>query len=62
MRLNVAETRFCRYQCDVFNMGTAHYFFSAKSVLELKAKTAPAPRATPGLKFIDILPAKFTIV
>lgn len=45
-----------------FNMGTAHYFFSAKSVLELKAKTAPAPRATPGLKFIDILPAKFTIV
>ena len=45
-----------------FNIGTALYFFSAKSVLELKAKTAPAPRATPGLKFIDILPAKFTIV
>jgi len=45
-----------------FNMGTTHYFFAAKSVLELKATRAPAPRATPSLKFIDILPAKFTIV
>lgn len=48
--------------CDVSTWEQHIYFFSAKSVLELKAKTAPAPRATPGLKFIDILPAKFTIV
>lgn len=60
MRLYVAETRFCRYA--TFQHGNSTFFFSLlNQYWNLDNDGADAEDNT-YLKFIDILPVKFTIV